>query len=152
MTDPKGTIIEMIRDGRGVRAIVAVEAAAVCSRCASGRGCGAGVFVARRGARHLEVVLTDDGDLAEGDVVTIELAPGNVLRAALLVYGLPLAGAAAGAALAYGFALGDGGAAATALGGLASGAAVGRHRVRHDSCLARFTPTLSRHRAGPAVS
>ncbi len=152
MTDPQGTIIEMIRDARGVRAIVAVEAAAVCSRCAAGHGCGAGVFTIRQGVRHLEVMLPDGGDLAEGDVVNIELAPGNVLRAALLVYGLPLAGAASAAALAYGFALGDAGAAAAALGGLAAGATVGRHRVRHDSCLARFTPTLSRHRTGSAVS
>ena len=152
MADPQGTIVEMIRDGRGVRAIVAVEAASVCSRCASGRGCGAGVFTARQGVRRLEVVLPDGGDLAEGDVVNIELAPGNVLRAALLVYGLPLAGAAAGAALAYAFALGDAGAALAALGGLAAGAAAGRHRVRRDSCLARYTPTLSRRHPGPVVS
>ena len=74
----------------------------------------------------------------------IELAPGNVLRAALLVYGLPLAGAAAGAAAAYAFALGDAGAAATALVGLAAGAMAGRRRLRDDACAARFTPTLSR--------
>ena len=80
--------------------------------------------------------------------MSIELAPGNVLRAALLVYGLPLAGAAAGAALAYAMALGDGGAAATALGGLVAGAVVGRHRLTDDSCIARFTPKLSRHGAG----
>jgi sigma-E factor negative regulatory protein RseC len=152
MTDPQGTIIEMIRDDKGVRAIVAVEAAAVCSRCASGRGCGAGVFTARQGVRRLEVLLPDAGDLVEGDIVRIELRPGNVLRAALLVYGLPLAGAAAGAAFAYAFALGDAGAAAAALGGLVAGAMAGRRRVRHDSCLARFTPTLSRRRTGPAVS
>ena len=152
MADPQGTIIEIIRDGRGVRAIVAVEVAAVCSRCASGRGCGAGIFTARQGVRRLEVVLPDGGDLAEGDVVNIELAPGNVLRAALVVYGLPLAGAVAGAALAYAVALGDAGAAAAALGGLAAGATAGRHRVRDDSCLARFTPALSRRRPGSAVS
>jgi sigma-E factor negative regulatory protein RseC len=145
MTDPQGTIVEIIRDERGIRAIVAVEAAAVCARCASGRGCGAGIFMARQGVRRLEVALAGGGPFAEGDVVSIELAPGNVLRAALLVYGLPLAGAAAGAALAFAFALGDAGAAATALAGLAVGAVAGRRRLRGDCCLARFTPTLSRH-------
>jgi sigma-E factor negative regulatory protein RseC len=144
MTDPQGTIIEIIRDNRGVRAIVAVEAALVCARCASGRGCGAGIFAARQGVRRLDVALQEGGDFAEGDAVSIELAPGNVLRAALLVYGLPLAGAAAGAAAAYAFALGDAGAAATALVGLAAGAMAGRRRLRDDACAARFTPTLSR--------
>jgi len=145
MNDPQGTIVEIIRDRRGVRAIVTVEAAAVCARCASGRGCGAGIFAVRQGLRRLDVAIEAGGDLAEGDVVSIRLAPGNVLRAALLVYGLPLAGAAAGAALAYAFALGDAGAAVAALGGLAAGVATGRRRLRDDSCLARLTPTLSRH-------
>lgn len=148
MTDPQGTVVEITRDSHGVRAVVAVEAAAVCARCASGRGCGAGIFAARQGVRRLEVAVEEGRDLAEGDAVSIELAPGNVLRAALLVYGLPLAGAAAGAALAYAMDLGDGGAAATALGGLVAGAVVGRHRLTDDSCIARFTPKLSRHGAG----
>jgi sigma-E factor negative regulatory protein RseC len=151
MTDPQGTIIEITRDGRGLRAIVAVEAAAVCARCASGRGCGAGVFTARQGVRRLEVALAAGSGLAEGDVVNIELAPGNVLRAALLVYGLPLAGAAAGAALAFAAALGDAGAAAMALAGLAAGAVAGRRRLRDDACVARFTPTLARHGAGSVI-
>lgn len=148
MTNPQGTIVEITRDGHGPRAIVAVEAGAVCARCASGRGCGAGVFAPRQGVRHLEVAVAAGSDLAAGDVVSIELAPGNVLRAALLVYGLPLAGAAAGASLAFAFALGDAGAAAMALAGLAAGAVAGRRRLRNDACLARFTPRLARHRAG----
>ena len=151
MTDPQGTIVEIIQDGRGRRAIVAVEAGAVCARCASGRGCGAGVFMTRQGARHLEVALGGGSDLAEGDVVSIELAPGNVLRAALLVYGLPLAGAAAGASLAFVVALGDVAAAAAALAGLAAGAVAGRRRLRDDACVARFTPKLARHSAGPVI-
>jgi len=147
MTDPQGTIVEIIRDRHGVRALVDVEAAAVCSRCAAGRGCGAGVFPARQGTRRLDVTLPEDGNFAAGDVVSIELAPGNVLRAALIVYGLPLAGAAAGAALAYALALGDAGAAASAIGGLLAGALGGRRRLRNDACLARFTPTVTRRGA-----
>lgn len=147
MTDPQGTIVEIIRDRRGVRALVDVEAAAVCARCAAGRGCGAGVFVARQGTRRLEIVLSDDRGVAAGDVVSIELAPGHVLRAALIVYGLPLAGAATGAALAYILALGDAGAASFAIGGLLAGALAGRHRLRDDACIARFTPTVARRAA-----
>ena len=144
MTHPQGTIVEIIRDGRGARAIVDVRSEAVCARCAAGRGCGAGVFGASRGTRRLDLAVDDRPALAVGDTVGIELAPGNVLAAALVVYGLPLAGATAGAGLAYGLGLGDAGAALTALGGLCAGALAGRRRLRSAGCLARFTPTLTR--------
>ena len=48
------------------------------------------------------------------------------------------------ALLAYLLALGDGGAAAMAAGGLLGGAMISRYRLRSGSCLARFTPTVSR--------
>ena len=144
MKDPQGTIVEIVRDSRGVTAIVEVEADTVCARCASGRGCGAGIFAARSGTRRLDIAIDEDLRLSEGDVVGIQLAPRNVLAAALIVYGLPLTGAAAAAALAFVFSLGDAAAAALALGGLATGALIGRRRLRHDSCLARFTPTVAR--------
>lgn len=144
MNNPQGTIVAIVRDAGGARAIVEVEAAAVCARCAAGRGCGAGTFSSRAGNTRLEVALGPDLELVEGDAVGIEMAPGNVLRAALIVYGLPLAGAACGAALAYLNALGDGGAAALAIAGLCAGALISRRRLRGDACLARFTPAISR--------
>ena len=144
MNDPQGTIVAIVRDGRGVTAIVDVESDAICARCASGRGCGAGILAARGGSRRLQVAVGESVDLAEGDIVSIRLAPGNVLLAALIVYGLPLAGAAAAAALAYAVSLGDAAAALMALAGLVSGAMIGRRRLRDDTCLARFTPTVSR--------
>ena len=144
MTYPKGTIVEIIRDSRGVRAVVDVQADAVCARCAAGRGCGAGVFGSRRGTRRLVVPVDEGSGLVAGDTVCLELAPGNVLAAALVVYGIPLAGAAAGAALAFGLGLGDAGAALMALGGLCAGALAGRRRLQRADCLARFTPTVAR--------
>lgn len=143
MENPQGTIVAVIRDSGGARAIVDVDAGAVCARCAAGRGCGAGILSGQAGSRRLEVLVESDLDLVEGDVVGIELAPRNVLRAALIVYGLPLAGAVCGAALAYLAALGDGAAAVMAVGGLFAGIMIGRHRLRDDSCLARFTPTVT---------
>ncbi len=148
MTHPQGTIVEITRDGRGARAIVDVQAEVVCARCAAGRGCGAGIPGARRGMRRLDVAVDERLELAVGDTVSIELAPGKVLVAALVVYGLPLAGAAAAAALAYGLGLGDAGAALTALGGLCAGALAGRRRLQRAGCLARFTPTLT-HAVAP---
>ena len=144
MTHPQGTIIEIFRDSRGARAMVDVKAEAVCARCAAGRGCGAGILGARRGMRRLDVAVDERLGLAVGDTVSVELAPGNVLAAALVVYGLPLAGAAAGAALAFGLGLGDAWAALTALCGLGAGVLAGRRRLQSSGCLARFTPTLTR--------
>jgi sigma-E factor negative regulatory protein RseC len=144
MNNPQGTVVSIIRESGIARAIVVVDAEAACARCASGRGCGAGILSGRAGKRRLELAVGPDLELAEGDVVAIELAPGNVLRAALIVYGLPLAGAIIGAALAYANALGDGGAAAMAISGLAGGALISRFWLGDDSCHARFTPSISR--------
>ena len=144
MDNPQGTIVTVIRDAAGARAIVDVDADAVCARCASGRGCGAGILSGRAAGRRLEVMIEPGLELAAGDVVGIELAPRHVLKAALIVYGLPLAGAVGAAALAYLAALGDGGAALMAIGGLCAGAMIGRYRLRYDACLARFTPTVTR--------
>lgn len=143
MKDPQGTIVEIVRDCRGLTAIVDVDADTVCARCASGRGCGAGIFGALAGRRRLEIAVGENLELAAGDVVDIRLAPRNVLGAALIVYGLPLAGAAAAAALAFAMSLGDAGAATMALGGLATGMLIARLRLRDDACLARFTPVVS---------
>jgi sigma-E factor negative regulatory protein RseC len=144
MKDPQGTIVEISRDTGATRAIVDVGAEFVCARCAAGRGCGASILSGRPGTRRLEVTVDRDLELAVGDAVSISLARGSVLRAALFVYGLPLAGAAAGAVLAYLLALGDGGAATMAIGGLLAGAMISRNRLRSGSCLARFTPMISR--------
>jgi len=143
MKDPQGTIVEIVRDSRGVTAIVDVDAEAVCARCASGRGCGAGIFGARTGRRRIDIAVGKNLELGEGDIVDIQLAPRNVLGAALIVYGLPLAGAAAAAALAFAMSLGDAGAATMALGGLATGMLIAWLRLRDDACLARFTPVVS---------
>jgi sigma-E factor negative regulatory protein RseC len=129
MKDPQGTIVEIVRDSRGVTAIVDVDAEAVCARCASGRGCGAGIFGARTGRRRIDIAVGKNLELGEGDMI---------------VYGLPRAGAAAAAALAFAMSLGDAGAATMALGGLAGGVLIGRRRLRDDACLARFTPVVSR--------
>lgn len=145
MQDPQGTVVAVVRDSGATRAIVEVEAGFVCARCAAGRGCGAGILSGRPGNRRLEAMVENDLELAAGDVVNISLAHGSLLRATIFVYGLPLAGAAGAALLGHLLALGDGGAAAMAVGGLFGGAAISRNRLRAGSCLARFVPTVSRH-------
>ena len=86
-------------------------------------------------------------DLHEGDTVQIELAPHNVLRAALEVYGPPLAGALIMTGLAYLAGWPDWqGAMAAALGVLA-GAAITRYRLKRTRCLRQFTPVITRRLA-----
>ncbi len=128
----------------GMRAIVNVDAAAACPRCAAGRGCGAGLFAAGADERRVEASIAPGVELAANDMVEISLAPENLLRAALIVYGLPMLGAALGAALAYAFSLGDAAAATAAVAGLAAGLLLGRWRLRQTSCLQRFLPIVER--------
>ena len=70
----------------------------------------------------------------------LTLAPKNVLRAAGIVYGLPLAAAAGGAALAYLLGFGDPAAALAAIAGLAAGLALAKQRL--GGCLKDFTPEV----------
>lgn len=128
----------------GVRATVSVAAAVACPRCAAGKGCGAGIFAAGNLQRELEASVPVGLKIAVNDVVEITLAPDNLLRAALLVYGLPLSGAILAAAGAYAFDLGDVGAAMTALLGLGSGLALGRWRLQRPGCLRQFVPSIER--------
>lgn len=125
----------------GVRATVSV-AAAICPRCAAGKGCGAGLLAASGAERRIEALVRDGLEVEVGDVVKIALAPANVLRAALVVYGLPLAGAIGGASFAWGLGLDDAAAALLALFGLAAGVVVGRRRVAGERCMQEFRPVV----------
>ena len=142
MNDPQGRIVDVLHDSDSTRAVVEVDAQAVCPRCAEGRGCGAGIFSGGTGTRRLEARIPPDFDVRPGDVVRISLAPENLLRAAMIAYGLPLAGAGAGAAAAYQLDLGDPGAAMLALAGLGGGLWLARARLRRKDCVARFSPAI----------
>jgi sigma-E factor negative regulatory protein RseC len=151
MDNPKGKIVALVRDDSGTLAVVEVDAQVGCPRCARGRGCGAGLFNGRQQTHRVEARVMPGLQIDEGDVVRIELAPRNVLRAALIVYGLPLVGAAFAAGLAYLFALGDAAAAALAIAGLIAGLVIGRRQLARQVCLAQFTPTVSERLAPDAT-
>jgi positive regulator of sigma E activity len=84
----------------------------------------------------------------EGDLVSIELAPDNLLRAAVLVYGLPLTGAILASAAAWLLGADDLVAAAMAVVGTGFGITAGRMRLRKALCLRNFTPTVIARLAG----
>ena len=125
------------------RALVEVDTSVACSRCAAGRGCGAGLISGRSGSRRIEANVAAGIEVAAGDTVTIDIPGKSLLAAAAIVYGLPLSGAAAGAAIAYLTGTGDAATALGSLAGMAAGFAVSRRRLAQTDCLTRFVPTVS---------
>ncbi|MDX1516965.1 MAG: SoxR reducing system RseC family protein [Woeseiaceae bacterium] len=142
MERASGTVIAIA--GQPAIARIEVAMAAACPRCAEGKGCGAGLFGRRETARCIEVPLPAGSTLAVGDVVSVDLAPRRLLEAAVIVYGWPLAGAAAGAAAAFIAGAGDVAAPLCTLLGLGGGVWLARNRLRRPACLRRFTPTIGR--------
>ncbi len=124
------------------RATVEVDTASFCSRCSTGKGCGAGLLGADRGPRRIDVPLPKDARLGKGDEVTLELAPHSVLQAALLVYGVPLLVVAAVSVLAVLLGWSDLEFVAVMFGAGALGVFIGRRRLRRTNCLKQFTPTI----------
>ena len=77
------------------------------------------------------------------ETVAVSLLPENLLAAASIAYGLPLAGAVLGAAGGLYLAAGDVPAALAASVGLAGGILAARQRLSRRACLRRFVPVVS---------
>ena len=141
MSNPSGTIQSLLS---ATRVVVEVDVSEVCPRCAAGKGCGAGLLGGGKQRRQVEAAVDTRVSLAEGDRVELILAADNLLRAALIVYGLPLLGAIVAASLAYLLALGDAAAAVAAIGGVSLGLLVSRQHLRRTACLENFVPRVER--------
>lgn len=137
---PEAKVIA-VRDGS---ATVSVDAGTVCRRCAAGRGCGAGIFAAAQEPKLIDVTVTAGILLEVGDRVRLALAPAQLLRAAWLMYGLPLV-AMVLAVLAASRTVAPGSdlvAALFATLGLVGGTVLGRRAMSRDGCLHEFVPTV----------
>ena len=143
MHHPEGQVLSLDASSDPAHAVVEVAAAFRCERCASGKGCGAGLLAGEAAPRRVEALVARQLELRVGDRVRLELAGESVLRAAGLVYGLPLGGALAGAGLAWWSGAGDAGAALAALAGGMAGIATGRRRLRREACLRQFRPLVT---------
>ena len=137
-----GTIISLTPVTSGRTAAIDIDGGAVCSRCASGKGCGAGLFGAGSGQRRLDATLPAGAEWQVGDRVSIELQPKNMLAAAAIVYGWPLLGAVGGAAVAYQQQAGDSVAAVAALTGLGLGLWLAQRKLAKSACLQQFSPLI----------
>ena len=144
MDHPRGTVVLLERgDTEAVRAFVDVDRSVACPRCAAGKGCGAGILDAGSSTRRVEASVPEGMVLAVGDRVAVSLLPENLLAAASIAYGLPLAGAVLGAAVGLYLAAGDVPAALAASVGLAGGILAARQRLSRRACLRRFVPVVS---------
>lgn len=143
MHHPEGQVLSVDATTEPRHAVVEVEASFRCARCDAGKGCGAGFVAGDPGPRRVDALVASRLELQVGDRVRLELTADNVLRAAGLVYGLPLCGALAGAAVAWWFGAGDTGAALTATTGGLAGIVAGRLRLRRENCLRQFTPLVT---------
>lgn len=137
-----GKVVAISGEGSGMVATIDVQAAAVCARCAAGKGCGAGLFGKSQTTRRVSAPVPQNVSVLEGDTVQLALEPQELLAAAGIVYGWPLSGAAIGATLSWLGGSGDAVAALSVLAGIAAGAYLARLRLGNGQCLQRFTPRI----------
>jgi sigma-E factor negative regulatory protein RseC len=143
MNRPQGRIIELYREAAPPRAVVEVVAAARCPRCAAGRGCGAGLLEGESTPRRVDALLPGNLEVHRGDRVWLELAPEDLLQAALLAYGTPLLTMLLAAGGAYLAGLGDLQAVVATLLGAGIGMGIARLRLRRGQCLQNMTPRVA---------
>jgi len=134
---------KIVSIGQG-KAMVAVERTAACPRCAAGKGCGAGLLSGSTRPAILEVTLSPQQNLGEGDEVRLTLEPSHLLHASLLVYGLPLAGIVLMLVAGWLISrpLSDPEAIAYAIAGLTAGLLAGRWQLNRRDCLKQFVPKI----------
>lgn len=81
----------MILASKG-RVLVRLDPVNSCSRCLSGKGCGAGVFSRLFARRSVELDLPETTGIEPGMPVDVGISSRALMRACLRLYGLPLAG------------------------------------------------------------
>jgi sigma-E factor negative regulatory protein RseC len=86
------------RDGKRVE--LELQRSSACDHCELNQGCGTGALGRLLGRRSRPLVIETDKDFEPGDRVLLELPESALVRASLLLYGLPLIGLVFGGLLA----------------------------------------------------
>lgn len=71
---------------------VALQRQSACGRCEISQGCGTGALGRLLGHRNKPLLIETDTALQPGDQVEIRMPEKALVRASLIVYGLPLSG------------------------------------------------------------
>ena len=98
-----------------------LQRSSACDNCELSKGCGTGALGRLIGRRSRPLTLETDQDCKAGDTVILELPESALVRASLMLYGLPLIGLVVGGLLATFFALPDWLVACASLAGLYCG-------------------------------
>ena len=86
MIEQQGRVVEILpRQAR-----VEVGPADGCDRCASGKGCGAGLFVRLINRKPTSLLIDSNEQLQAGQRVTLGIPENLFLRWVMVLYGLPL--------------------------------------------------------------
>jgi sigma-E factor negative regulatory protein RseC len=86
------------RDGNRVE--LELQRGSACDHCELNQGCGTGALSRLLGRRSRPLAIETDKDCKPGDRVLLELPESALVRASLLLYGLPLLGLLLGVLLA----------------------------------------------------
>ena len=143
MHQPEGRVLSVDASVEPAQCVVEVAASFHCTRCSAGKGCGAGLLAGHAESHRVDALVASPLVLQAGDRVRLELTADNLLRAAVLVYGVPLVGALVGAALAWWVGAGDVVAVLLAIACAMAGAAIVHLRLRRRACLRQFTPLVT---------
>ena len=89
MIEQQGRVVQVLPR----QACVEVGPAEGCSRCANGKGCGAGLFVRLINRKPTRLLIDSSEQLQPGQSVTIGISESLFLRWVARLYGLPLVAA-----------------------------------------------------------
>ena len=135
MTEPLTVTGRIELDAQG-RTWVAVPRRSACQSCGKSSGCGMSVLGGLAGGQKTRLPIAGM-DAREGDTVALSCAPGGLLKAAFLAYGLPVLGLVLGAGAAALMNLNDASQMLGAGAGLVAGLLLARLAAKHGR-----TPTL----------
>lgn len=81
---------------------VELQRQSACSGCELNEGCGTGALGRLLGHRGKPLVIESEQNLKPGDRVTLALPENTLVKASLMLYGLPLLGMILAGSIAYG--------------------------------------------------
>lgn len=117
----------VVRDCEGEQALVEVQRASACGGCSEQAGCGTGAIARHFGRRTARITVSNPIGARPGDSVVVGYEERAFLRAAALLYLLPITAFAVGAGLLSVLGGTEGWGVAGAVAGLAVGLGLSRH-------------------------
>jgi sigma-E factor negative regulatory protein RseC len=132
----------------GKRVELELQRGSACAQCELSQGCGTGALGRLLGKRSKPLVIETDHDLKPGDKLQLGLSESALVKASLIVYGLPLLGMLVAGLLASFTAVSETLIALAAAAGFIVGfkfAVYLSHTLEHD----RLTPYIVEIRVNP---